>query len=487
MTRILPFLLSLGAACVILLSLVELEGARSDVQIRDMVFGQTPVTEYLGEGAGQLVVVSHGFAGSRQMMEGIALSIARAGHSVYVFDYLGHGRHPDALSPDITTVTGTTEDLVQQTLDVVREAQARSGDDRVALVGHSMATDVIIRAAERLNDVNVVIAISMYSEAVTPTHPKRLLVLSGAQETRLREVAMSTLNQVREASEGVTVQRDQVMRRAAVAPYVGHVGVLWSPVTSQESVDWLGGKREWFEGEIAPAVTGPWIAGLLAGVFSLFWPLLRLLPKARARKAPSSLRRAVLSVLIPVPFAILASCIDLPLLGLSGFGALFLFFAVWGSVGLIVLGWRPVIEARQTVLSVLLLLIWGLGAFALALDTYGAAFLPIGPRLTLMLALIPAMLVFALSDRASVDGRHWLMRLALRIPVVLALFGAMLLNVADIGMLFTVLPVFVLFLAVYGTMAHWAAQRAGPLGPALASGIILAWSIAASTPLFATA
>lgn len=486
MTRLFPILVSITALCLICVSLVQLENARADIQIRHLKFDDTPVTRYLGEGAGQLVVVSHGFAGSRQMMEGISMSLARAGHSVYAFDYLGHGRHPGLLSPDITTLTGTTEDLVQQTLDVVRAAQTDAGDDRVALVGHSMATDVIIRAAERLERVNAVTAISMYSESVTPTHPQRLLILSGAQETRLRAVALSNLHQIRDAPEGVTVQQGEVQRRAAVAPYVGHVGVLWSPVTSQEIVDWLGGKGEWVAGQIAPAVTGPWIAGLLGGIFMLFWPLSRLLPKTEAQ-TPPSLKRAILSVLIPAPLAVLGSFLDLPLLGLSGFGALFLFFAIWGVVGLLVLGWRPGGEARPAILSGMLLLLWALAAFALALDAYGAAFLPAGPRLPLMLALVPAMLVFALADRAAVQGRHGVVRIALRIPVVLALFGAMLLNVADLGMLFTVLPVFVLFLAVYGTMAQWAAQRAGPLGPALASGVVLAWSIAGSTPLFATA
>ncbi|NNE51741.1 MAG: alpha/beta fold hydrolase [Sulfitobacter sp.] len=471
---------AVGAIALILISLARLEAARSELNIIDTQLGETPATLYNADGNGdRLVVVSHGFAGSRQMMEAISLSLARAGHSVVAFDYLGHGRHEKPLSPNITSLTGTTEDLVRQTVDVVDRARALTGHERLALVGHSMATDVIVRAASRVQSVEEVVAISMYSEAVTPDHPERLLVLSGAQEGRLRSVALSAVEQLGKAEEGVTLRKDGVERRAAVAPMVGHVGVLWSPVTIQEILRWIGEEGE-------PARTGRWIAALLGAIFALFWPLSHLLPDGPSQPGPS-LRRAILSVLIPAPFAILASCIDLPMRGLSGFGALFLFFAIWGTVALAVLRWRPRVEVRPALISFVLLVVWGLGAFALSLDRYGAAFLPTGPRLPLMMLLLPATLIFALADRACVQGRHPLTRVALRLPFLLALSGAMMLNIADIGLLFTVLPVFVLFLVVYGTMARWAEDKAGPLGPAVASGLILAWSIAASTPLFAAA
>lgn len=127
---------------------------------------------------------------------------------------------------------------------------------------------------------------------------------------------------------------------------------------------------------------------------------------------------------------------------------------------------------------------WGLGAFALALDRYGAAFVPTGPRAILFLSLLPGMLLFGLADRHMVRGRGLLARIGLRVPFLLALVLAMTVHPAELGLTFTVLPVLVLFWAVYGTMARWVEERSGPNGAGLGSGIVLAWAIAASTPLF---
>ena len=57
-------------------------------------------------------------------------------------------------------------------------------------LGHSMATDIVIREAEIRGDVPAVVAISMYSDAVAAEAPRRVSILSGAQETRLRTVTM---------------------------------------------------------------------------------------------------------------------------------------------------------------------------------------------------------------------------------------------------------------------------------------------------------
>ncbi|MEO1494893.1 MAG: alpha/beta fold hydrolase [Pseudomonadota bacterium] len=467
--------LGLGAVIAVL-SILQLERARSGIAIAYVDLADTPATIYRGEAETDLlVVVSHGFAGSRQMMEAISLTLANAGHVVVAFDYLGHGRHPRALSPDIHNLTGTTEDLVVQTLDVVRAAQKMAGSERVALVGHSMATDVIVRTAARLPEVESVAAISMYSEAVTPDHPARLLIVSGARESRLREVALTTVEQFGKAEEGVTVTRDEGARRAVAAPWVGHVGVLWSSVTSSEIAAWLGPSAE-------PVRTGPWIAELLAAIVAMFWPIAARLPLG-LRHQSASLRRAIAAVLVATAVAALAGLTAVPLLGYAGFGALALFLAIWGAVVLAVLRPRLTLDGPG-MLAAVMVLIWGLLVFALALDRYGAAFLPSGPRLALLAALLPAALVFALADRILIHGRGLLWAILLRVPVFGGLLAAMLLNSGGIGMLFTMLPVLVLFLLVYGTMTGWAARRAGPTGPGLASGVILAWAIAASTPLF---
>ena len=469
-------LIAVLALIVAVVSVIRLEGARDGIDIEYRMFGETPVTLYRGQRASEsLVVVSHGFAGSRQMMEAISLTLARSGHTVLSFDYIGHGRHNSALSPDIGSLTGTTEDLVRQTLDVVEQARELIDAATISLVGHSMATDVVVRAAARLDGIENVVAISMYSDAVTQDHPARLLILSGSHEQRLREVALDAMEQLGERVEGTTVEQGGVERRAVSAPWVGHVGVLWSPVTSAEVSAWLSTAG-------TPVLSGPWIAALLASIVALFWPLTNYLPKGSATPhAP--LRRAVLASVLPVPIAFLAGLSGLPLAGLAGFGALAVCFGAWGVTALLIL--RPQLSlSAADGWAGLVLLLWGLAVFAFAMDRYAAAFLPAGPRLSLMVLLLPSMIAFGLADRLILHNRHALIRILLRMPFISTLLGAMILGQSGIGMLFTVLPVLVLFFAVYGTMGAWAARRSGLLGTAVVSGIILAWSIAASTPIF---
>ena len=46
------------------------------------------------------------------------------------------------------------------------------GDGRLAVLGHSMATDIIVRFAESRPDVAATVAVSMFSPAVTATSPQ---------------------------------------------------------------------------------------------------------------------------------------------------------------------------------------------------------------------------------------------------------------------------------------------------------------------------
>lgn len=469
-------LATIAGLALALLAVIQLEAARRSIEIDHLDFGQTPVTIYQGQSAEKsLVIVSHGFAGSRQMMEAISLTLARAGHVVVSFDYLGHGRHDEALSRDIHSLTGTTEDLVEQTLEVINHAGQLIDAEKIALVGHSMATDVVIRAVERLPQVKDVVAISMYSDAVTAEHPRRLLIVSGARETRLREVALQAIAQIDPRAEGETVVQTGVERRAVAAPWVGHVGVLWSATTLTEVADWLGNGGH-------PKTTGLWIAVLLASIVGIFWPLAKQLPRALSAPTPTA-RMAVMASIIASPVAFMAGLSGLSALGLASFGGLAVCFGVWGVVVLLVL--RPQFQfSNADVWTGLALIIWGIGIFAFAMDRYAAAFVPSGQRVPLMALLILPMIAFALADRVMVHGRHPVIRMLLRLPFIAALLCAMIVRPDGIGLLFTVLPVLVLFFSVYGTMAAWAARERGLLGVGIASGVILAWSIAASTPLF---
>ncbi|RUO97630.1 MAG: alpha/beta fold hydrolase, partial [Hyphomicrobium sp.] len=236
-----------------------------------MSVGQTPATIYRRAEITKApaVIIAHGFAGSQQLMQAYALTLAQAGYIAVTFDFDGHGRNPTPMSGDVTRPDGTTRILVREIGRITDVAlDLPEVDGRVALLGHSMASDIIVRRAEEDPRVAATIAISMFSDAVTPTAPRNLLVISGAWETYLRQDALKNVRLAEPAAnEGETIgdPAKDTGRRAAVAPHVEHVTVLYSQAALREARDWLD--RVFHRTSDAPvASTGGWIVLLLAGI-----------------------------------------------------------------------------------------------------------------------------------------------------------------------------------------------------------------------------
>lgn len=478
---------ALAAVCVSA-AIFSLESERATVSERIIDTDVGRVSLYTDPSGlpGPLVIVTHGFAGSRQMMQYISRDLARAGFMVASFDFYGHGRNPERMSSDVTRIEGTTQQLVAQTRAVLQAVQAEIGTvTPVGMLGHSMATDIVIRAAKASPEVSAIVAISMYSDAVTADFPQRLLVLSGEYEGRLRDVARQSVALVAgEPVEGETVSDGPVIRRAVAIPNTEHVAVLFAAETMRETRDWLMSAFE-ICGQGRAMPQGLAITAVLVGLVVLFWPLTRLLPQSRSPATPVGPKVFWAALLAPVLPAIGLS------LGLGGglfqtaaFGALAVFFATWGLVVLAVLraaGHRLTLPKPS---GVLLLTFWCLCVFAVALDRYAAAFLPSGPRLPIMCVLLLGTVPFVVADRVLLDGAALWQRVVARMVPVASLSASMILFSQSLGLLFTVLPVMVLFYLVYGTMARPVALRQGAETAGVGSGIVLAWSIAASSPLF---
>ncbi|MFT5344929.1 MAG: dienelactone hydrolase, partial [Dinoroseobacter sp.] len=202
--------------------LSQLHGAQGAVEITSDRVGSTPVSVYRqsGMGAGPVVVIAHGFAGSRPLMKPYALTLAQAGYVAVSFDFLGHGRHPDPMSGDVETNENTTQLLMDQTAEVINYALGLDGvDGRVALLGHSMATDIIVRQAARDPRVGPVVAISMFSQAASEATPRQLLMITGEWEGVLRTEALRVLRLVAPSAEegaNATSASGEVVRRAVV-------------------------------------------------------------------------------------------------------------------------------------------------------------------------------------------------------------------------------------------------------------------------------
>ncbi len=471
--------------------LISLEARFAGLKVELLRLGETPVSLYKLEGAAAAppVIVAHGFAGSRQMMDQIAVSLARQGFVVASVDLPGHGRNGNQLSPDITRIEGTTAQLVGVIEDVADALLARADtSEPISFVGHSMATDVVIRAAQNMPDAGGVVAISMYSPAVTESSPQALLVVSGAWEGHLRRAGLETVQQIApDAQEGTTVSSDDILRRTAVAPFVGHVGVLYSSMTLDEVSTWLRTATE-AGGPAALDQTG-WVAGvLLVGLVLLVRPVSSFIPSQTVGTvAPVPWRTFLIAILSPFPAVALIAA--LPVFGIGGnaaFGSLSLLLVIWGGVQIAILRWNGIGFERPDGTGLLVYLAIAL-VFALALDRYGAAFLPVGDRLIVMLGILVGTVPLMVSDARLVYRASLLRRLLARLALLLALSTAMAFSPTELGLTFTVLPVLILFYLVYGTMARWIAARRGSAAVGIGQAVVLAWAIAASTPLFAVA
>jgi hypothetical protein len=488
--------LFIAGAVLVVAALLQLERGRAGVVTRALQIGQTPATLYsLPDTApAPAVVISHGFAGSRQLMQAFSYYLARAGYHVVAFDALGHGRNPEPMAGDVTAIDGTTALLVAETrrvLAAVRDLPGVSGG--VALLGHSMASDIVVRAAQLDPPVDTVIAISPFSEAVSAESPRRLLLISGAWESRLREIALKALRQVDAgATEGETVTVGDVSRRAVASPGVEHVGVLFSPRSLRESLDWLNAG---FQRDRVPSLPpgGGWILALLLGIVLTFRPVaagLRMPPRQNATAVDSDISagRWWLAVLLPTLLApAIGATLFRPFLPVLVADYLLLHLLLYGALQAAALRHWPLRGAALHWRGMALLLLWGLVFLGLALDRYAASFFPTPGRLWLILALLPGAVLFLLADAAVTRagrGALW-QRVVARLAFLVSLGLAAALRPEDLGFVLLVLPVVLLFFLVHGTLGRWLAQAAGGPSAGLALGLVLAWTLGVSFPQFA--
>ncbi|MCC5984902.1 MAG: alpha/beta hydrolase [Rhodobacteraceae bacterium] len=485
------------AVVAIALSVLRLEADRAGLEIVPLtVAGGTPATLYLRADGGPapVVVIAHGFAGSRPLMEPFALTLAQAGYVVASFDFEGHGRNPRPMSGDVESLDGTTRLLMAETGRVARAALAHPrADGRLVYLGHSMASDIVVRQALADPPGDAVVAVSMFSGAVTADAPRNLLVIAGQWEARLAEEALRAVRMVDPDAQAFRTLGDPAAgtgRRAVIAPHVEHVGVLYAPVSLAEARAWLD--AAFGRASDAPVpVRGGWIALLLVGVVALGWPLARALPAGPA-PAPVPRGRFLWAALLPavvVPLALWPWEVQvLPVL-VADYLALHL--GLYGGIVLALLArgghLRGAFPARVWWIAGGVAL-FGIAVLGGALDRYVANFVPHAGRATviagLALGAVPFMLGEALLTGGGTD-RLWRVLVA-RGAFLASLMAAVALDFAGLMFLLIILPVIVLFFALFGTMSGWVGRRTGlPAAGGIGLGLVLAWALGVTFPMFA--
>ena len=297
------------AAVAIGVALWQLNQAEAGIRITPQRFGATPVTIFRPEDAlpHPVVLIAHGFAGSQQLMQTFALTLAGNGYIAVTFDFPGHGRNPQPLTGSISELDGATRTLLEALTRIGNQARTL-GDGRLAVLGHSMASDIVVRYAERTPGVAATIAVSMYSPAVTRSAPANLLVIVGDWESMLKDEALRAVSLATAptaAQAGVTYGHfaDGSARRTAFSAHVEHASVLFSQDSMRESRSWLDQSFGVHRDQPARLPErGPWILLLIAGAVALAWPLAGLLPRidTPGSGAGRSWRQLALPIALPL-------------------------------------------------------------------------------------------------------------------------------------------------------------------------------------------
>ncbi|SFM40171.1 Serine aminopeptidase, S33 [Ectothiorhodospira mobilis] len=504
---------ALVALAAIGLSLWMLGADTRPLDIRHTQAQGVPLTVFAPPGAesAPVAVIGHGFAGSRQMMQPLAITLARHGYLAVTFDFPGHGGNARPFVPDLSDETERRARLRRALDAAVAHArnlpQAGAG---LALLGHSMAGDILLDyAGDHPRQVAASVLVSPYiSEDTRLEGLSNLLFVFGELEpAALRRPALAAFPVAPEAVRpGVTYgdPRQGDARRLAVAPDVEHIGVLYAGAMQEEALSWLQAALP----VSAPAQTaghvthwGPWLGLLFGGILLLARPLSALLPRVASPPAGAGLpwRRllplagipALLTPLLlwPVPLG------GLPLL-LSDYLALH--FAVYGAITwLLLMAWQrrtgtvfpyrgPRRNGGRLLVAALAAGLYAIFAFGLPIHVFVTGYLPGAERLAVMPLILAGTLLFFTADA-------WLTRGAGAAPwgyagtkvlLLISLMVAVALRLEDLFFLVIILPAMAVFLLVYGLIDRWTWRATGhPLAGAFAVALALAWGMGVTFPL----
>lgn len=502
------FIVAVAALTAIAIGLVKLNAAESGLVIDRTIVDGTPVTIFKPQTGWRAptVVIAHGFAGSQQLMQPFAVTLARNGYTAVTFDFLGHGRNPAPMRGDITEGTTITSALLGELRKVADYAKTLpSANGRLAVLGHSMASDIVVRFAQANPEVDATVAVSVFSPVVTATSPRNLLVIVGAIEpAMLIDEGRRIVNLV---AGGNAVERttygnfnDGTARRFALARGVEHIGVLYSRDSMTESLAWMNAA---FGRQSAGDVDsrGLWLALLFGGIIALAWPLARFLPVAVEMSSGAGLswKPFILAAFLPAiatPLILWKLPTDfLPIL-LGDYLALH--FGLYGLLtGVAVLYLRrkltpasisttPSVSWRNIAIAAIAVAAFEIFVFGFSLDRYVFSFLPISERVPLIAAILCGTIPYFIADEwltrgnGAPRGAYALTKFCF----LLSLAIAVLLNPQKLFFLAIIVPAILLLFLAFGLISRWSYGHTNhPLPGALANAAVFAWGIAVTFPM----
>ncbi len=440
-----------------------------------------------------IVFLAHGFAGSTSFMRPIAVALAEAGYLTVRFDFLGHGRHPLPYSGDITTIEGATQKFVNQTNWIISHYLLKYDPSFSMIIGHSMASDIIIRSASLNPSINSAVAISAYTDALKAKEPKNVLILNGQWEPQLRSKSLDILQNIGidNPNEGRTygMLDDNTIRKVDFIENADHVGVLYSVRTQKELIDWIKILKKDKQIFISNNI-GIWAGILFFSIFFLIILLTKFLPQKTLGKYQFSYTRF---------FSINILACALPPLILYHFTFKFVNFPAHNHlinqmflISIILLFSIPSTQFKELTKSFnfplfAFLFILFCIVFGSILDNYVSSFLLTGTRVPVffycLIGSIPLMVLMQMYYDNYSNG--WIAGNIFKLFIIISLSTSILLDITQLFIMGYAIVLFLAFVLIFGFLANMISKRYNnTLSVGLANGIALAWTFSTALPLY---
>ena len=427
-------------------------------------------------------IICHGYAGSKEMMRQIAFDIANAGSNAVIFDFIGHGTNRDQLVNNPTELSGTTQQLVDQLISVIDFLETEYGSDiKLYLIGHSMASDIVIRASEYKNIISIA-AISPYSTKVTKSFPNDLLLISGQFEKHLRSHSLKFTQLVDlSANENIEYFNGSIRRKASYTENTGHVSVIYSPKTSREIIDWF---------KLSSYARPFWATHIMWTLLSLTlitFGLSRLSiakQNYQARDGISKARSVFISFSSLV-IACLSSFVQFEPFSIFGFGSIATYFGLIGIVTLCLsnkiredFGKFYFFSFMKLVLTFFFL--------AILINHFVGSFFLTHQRVFAFLTILAPLTIFCMATEKLISMSARTVSVFIRIAPILGFTILLTLYPGQYGVMFTTVPIYILYYIVFGFIGKCQRSSIGSCSVGAAHGVFLSFAFAATNPIFSS-
>ena len=425
-------------------------------------------------------IICHGYAGSKEMMRQLAFDISNAGSNAVIFDFIGHGSNAQKLINNPTELSGTTQQLVDQLIDIIDFLKTKYGSEiKINLIGHSMASDIVIRASEN-QDISSIAAISPYSTKVTSNFPRDLLLTSGQFERHLRKHSLKFTQLIDPvANENIEYSNGTVRRKASYTKNTGHVSVIYSPHTSREIIEWFDLTN------YERSIWATHIIWILLSLTIITYGLSRLQfskAKYHEKQKLSSIRLTIVSV-TSLAIAFFSGLLDYQPFSLFGFGSIAAYFGLYGLAILILCK-----EARDNLENFSLYSFLKLAVaflfLAILINQFIGSYYITNHRLYAFLIMIIPITIFCVAIENLIAFSSTALAVLIRILPIIGFSILLAIFPNKYGVMFTTVPIYIFYFLVFGYIGKFQRNQIGSYTTGAANGIFLTFAFAATNPIF---